>query len=395
MVLVVLAAGAAARADGPILVEAQPAGGGKLTATGRVQAVTSARISPRVAGHIAVFGHEQLKTGGAEEGGEGGTLDVGMRVKEGQELFRLDETTFRDAVNTAEATVSSAKAVLANLKAPTRPERIEQLRQALAELDAKVKDKLRDLERYRRLVEEDKTMPAKRLEEVQTDLAGMEANQKAAASRLLEAQNGPTETEIAVAEAAVKQTEAALKTAQDDLRDSVVRAPFDGLIVKRFKSAGDYVSNQPPVDVLELVSTDKLEAELHLPEAYFAAVEAGKTVVRVSGAGWKDAMELKVTRVIGDIDPAKGTFAFRVVVPAKMGLVSGAFVTGEVMVQGDEGAIVPQKAVRMESGRAMVTVMENGKAVKREVELGDRLTEGVVIKSGLKAGEKVVISAGS
>lgn len=362
----------------------QPLQAGTLTATGRVQALISARVSPRVSGHIVEFGVDE----------SGRPLDVGMRVKAGQVLFRVNDTTSRNQVAMAEATLNTVQAALVNLTAKTRPEQMEQLKQAMIELDTRIADRQRDEQRHRRLVEQDKTLPPVRLEQVVTELTALRALRAAAQARYDMAANGPTPTEIAVAAARVKEAEAALKMAQDDLRDTVVKAPFDGLITRRFKSVGDYLVNMPPTDVLELITVDQLEAELHLPESYFASVDAGKTAVILRSLLLAESLKLTLTRVVGEIDPAKGTFAVRLAIPAehRQGLVPGAFVNAEVDLNGKSAStIVPLRALVEGNGQPVVFVANGEKMSKRPVLLGDRLTEGVIVKSGLKAGEKVLL----
>lgn len=366
------------------LATAQPLNSDQISATGRVHAKVSAKIGPRVTGHLIEFGKDA----------DGRMLDVGMRVKKGDVLFRLNETTFRNALGVSEAAVASAKASLANLTAETREEQIDQLRQALAELDTRLADKEKDEQRYRRLVEQDKTMPARRLEEVQVDLAAMRAQRQAAAARLRMAEKGATNTEIAIAQAAVNQAEATRKIAQDDLRDTAVLAPFDGMITQRFKGPGDYLTSGPPTDVLELTATDDLEAELRVPESYLAMIEPGKTMMTLRSPLLKGDLKLLATRVVSMIDAAKGTFAVRVAIPVEKrgGLVPGAFVTAGISLQAESGGvIVPQRAVVETSGQAVVLVAEGGKMSKRSVTLGDRLTEGVIVTSGLSAGQVVIV----
>ena len=366
------------------LVEVQPLHPQSVSVTGRIRAVASARISPRVSGHIVEISTDD----------SGRMLDAGMTVKAGQVLCRLDTTTRRNGVAAAEAALKSAQAVLANLKAPTREERMEQLREAIGELDVRLADRQREEERYRRLVEQEKTLPARRLEEVQTEVSSLKSLKKVAEAKLREARNGPTKTEIAVADARVTEAEAALKSAQDDLRDSTLKAPFAGQITYRFKGVGDYIPNMPPTDIFELVCTDKLEAELRLPEAYYGAVQSGKTQVVLRSPLLKSALTATIDRIVADIDTTKGTFAVRVLIPPDgcAGLANGAFVVAEVGLDGQaHGFIVPLRAVVQTGSQAAVFIAQNGKMVRRPVELGDRLTEGVVAKSGLAAGQKVVV----
>lgn len=364
-------------------VVAQPLLSQHVTATGRVVPMRAAKIGPRLGGFVAEFGKDSA----------GRTLDVGMNVKKGDVLFRLEMTTVQNAVAAAEAGVKVAAATLANLKAPPREERQAQLVAAVAEIETRLADKAKDEERYRRLVEDDKTMPKRRLEEVQTEVTTLKLLKGAAEARLREAKNGPTPTEIAVAEAQVQQAQAMLKSAQDDLRDATVVAGFDGVITQRWKSAGDFIPGGSENGVLELVSAEDLEVELRLPEAYYATVKPGKTQASVKSAILAEDLKLPVSRVVAAIEAGKGTFVVRVSIPSGRGggLAPGAFVTADVEVDANrQGVIVPQRAVQSAEGRSFVFVAQEGKMLRRDVELGDRMTENVVVTSGLAAGQKVL-----
>ena len=390
MMLILSVCASGARGQDAVGLSLVPAVGlypDRITATGRVVPLTSARLGPRVSSHLVEFGKDA----------QGRVLDVGMTVKEGDVLFRLDPTKFDTALAMSQATLNSAKASFENLTAKTREERLEELRQTVAELDVRIADRQRDQERFKRLVEEEKTLPVRRLEEVQTEVGVLQAQRKAADARLREAENGPTPTEIAVAQARVQEATAAMKMAQDDLRDATTRAPFGGLITRRFKSIGDYITSTPPTDVLELVSIDRLEAELRLPEAALASVVAGQTPVILRSPLLKGELKAPVSRVIADIDTLNGTFAVRVGIPAEQrgALVPGAFITGELTTAQDSAVVVPIRAVVEGAGKPAVFVPENGTMRRQDVVLGDRLTEGIIVQSGLAAGEKVVVGPAS
>jgi HlyD family secretion protein len=380
-----LAASANAQVGQPLtLVAAQSVTANTVTATGRLQPVISARLSPRVAGQMMELGTDA----------QGRRLDAGMMVTKAQVLFRIDDTTYANHLAAAQAALASATAALDNLKAKTRPEVLEQLRQAIAELDVRMANQAKDVERYKRLVEVDKTLPEKRLEDVVLELDRMKAQRKAAQARLEEAENGATKTEIAVAEARVKEAEVAVKSAQDDVRDTVMRAPFDGMITRRMKSPGDYLASTPPTEVMEIVSLQELEVEFRLPEMYLGRIVEGKTPVILSSSLLQSPVSATVTRIIREIDTAKGTFACRTAVTAEQrtGLMPGAFVTAEISMGQQVGeVVVPQRAVVSEGGKAGVFVATEGRMKRVAVEVGDKLTEGILIKSGLKAGEKVVV----
>jgi multidrug efflux pump subunit AcrA (membrane-fusion protein) len=364
------------------LVTAQAASPAEVTATGRVLPVLLARIGARLNGRIVSWAQA-----------DGGLLDVGMPVKKDQELFRIDTTTFQARVEIARAAVQRAEAALADLKAGVRAEQRQALRAALGEIAARIEERKRDEERFRRLVQEDKTMPVKRLEEVQLALAVLEQQRQAAQARVAEADAGPTPTQIAVAEALVSEAKAQLAAAELDLRDTVVTAPFTGIIIHRFKSLGDYLTSAPFTEVLELSGTD-LEAELNLPETYFHKIIPDRTRVSVQSPLLPNGLTLPVHRIIPAVDPRSGSFAFRVRIPSgeRGQLVGGVFVQGKVPLDDATLAvIVPQRALVREEGKAFVFVAQDGKMSRQAVVPGDELTEGIIIKSGLKPGARVVL----
>jgi len=355
-----------------------------VTATGRAVAQYTTRVGSRLAAPIVSWGSND----------KGDPLDVGMDVKKGQVLFSIDQSTFKARVEAAQAAYASAKAVLDNLVAPMRKERLDVLQAVVAELDARVKDREREEARSRQLVEVDRVQPIKKLEEVQLELEQARRQLKAAQARLDEALAGPTPTEIAIADAQVKEAQAVLDSAQLDLRNTVIVAPFDGVITRRMKGLGDYVAGAPFIEVLELTTLERLEAELRLPEPYLPQVVGGETRLTLHSPLMKVNQELVVTRVIPDIDPDRGTFVIRVAIPAQQrsGLVPGAFVTATLSLDGrDSGVVVPQRAVMNDGGKAYVMVADGAVMRLRTVELGDRLTEGVILKSGVRAGEQVLV----
>ena len=312
-------------------VTAKPMCAAEVAATGRVIPLFSVRLGCRLSGSITDWGVD----------GAGHPLDVGMSVIKGQPLFTLEQDTFRVRVTAAEAVV--------------------------AELEAKLQDKSADEKRYQRLVEVDRTVPVKKLEEVRLDVVMIRQQLKA--------------------------LQANLESARLDLRDTVVRAPFDGVITLRMKGLGDYVSGMPLVEVLELTTADRLEAELKLPESYMTQVVPGKSVVALSSPQLRGALELPVTRVVPAVDAVNGTFVVRVAIPPEKreGLVPGNFVTGRLQLETvSVEVLVPQRAVIRDARGTAVLVPEDGKMVRRAVELGSQLTEGVIVKAGLKPGEAVL-----
>lgn len=356
----------------------------EVRVVGRVIAKHTALIGARVAGRIEAFGNDD----------RGQPLDVGSRVAGGAELFRLERRAHEAAVAVARATQSRAEAALLDLRAGTRPERIAAAIAVVADVSARLEEANNDLERFRRLVLEDKTAAPKRLEESQTRVLVLEAERAGAEATLAEARAGATPSSLALAEAVVAETAASTFLAQVDLDDTVVRAPFSGLVKARNRGVGDYVTPAPFIDVLELVSANDLEISASVVEHEFGRITEGVTEVVVESDLLTAPLTLRVDRRVGAIDPATGQFEIRSIVPPEFAnrLAPGAFVRLSVRVGGmDGGGVVPIGAVFEDAGNAYVFVARDGRMRRTPVTLGDRLSEGYVIRSGLAATDSVVV----
>src|SRR5262249_15495968 len=161
------------------------------------------------------------------------------------------------------------------------------------------------------------------LEEVQEQIAAAQATRKAAAARVTEAKSGATQTEVAIARAKVAEAASHLAVLELDLKDALVRAPFDGVVTRKLRGLGDYVNSTPFVEVLELVNDGDLEAEMRLPESWYPDVKAGATQVTLKSSLLPEPLAVPFSRVVGAIDRTEGVFIARALVPPekKAGLV--------------------------------------------------------------------------
>lgn len=365
------------------LVEVKALGAARIGAIGRVVPKHSARIGARVAGRIEAFGVDA----------DGRPLDVGSRVEAGSELFHLERRALEAHTAVARAAKRRAEAALADLLAGTRKERIAAHEATLRDVDARLDEANLDLERYRRLVLEDKTAAPKRLEESETRVRVLEAERARAEATLDEARAGATPSEIALAEAAVVEAEASVRLAEVDLEDTLVRAPFSGVITARQRGVGDYLTPAPFIEVLELVSTEDLEVSARLAESLFSDVLEGATELSIETSSLDAPATLRVARKVGAIDAATGQFEIRATVPAALAprLAPGAFV--RISLQHGarhDGALVPASAVFQEDGTACVYVARDGRMKRVAVVLGERLSDGFVVRGGPLPGERVI-----
>ena len=215
------------------------------------------------------------------------------------------------------------------------------------------------------------------------------------------------------AKAEVLVAKASLENAQLNLSYTDIKAPLDGCIGISTAYVGDLVGPESPA-LGELVQYSPIHVEFNIPEAQ--EVSGIQNFIKTHGKNWKGVVGTKIApdiiiKVIlsngeeytheGIIDyvgikvnPLTGT----VLVRARFEnsdylLLPGAFVTviKESKFKTEE-IIIPQIAIQEDqAGKYVLTVDKSNKVEMRHVTIGSPYKTGIVIKSGLKEGEPVVI----
>jgi RND family efflux transporter MFP subunit len=161
-------------------------------------------------------------------------------------------------------------------------------------------------------------------------------------------------------------------------------------IAGRTASVGQLLSPVSPM--FRLVDGDPIKYRANVAERYLALLSVGQRVeVRVDA--YDTPFAGSVSRISPQIDPASRTVQVEVVVPnPDQKLAPGAFGRGKVYTHVDPKAVfVPPQAVVTFAGVSKVFVVENGKAVEKQVQTGDQKGNLVEITKGLKGGEQVVV----
>lgn len=196
---------------------------------------------------------------------------------------------------------------------------------------------------------------------------------------------------ITRAEAQLDEARADLALAEDDLADSVIRAPYPGVVTARYVSAGDYLNPGEPV--VALLDDGSLEIEADVPSARVRNLDEGDEVaVRFGGDEGATAV---LRAIVPDENPLTRTVAVRFAIDAGAGgrfLATGQSVTLEIPVgEAREVVTVDKDAVLRRPGGATVYVAADGAAQPRSVALGEAVGDRFVVEDGLAAGELVVV----
>lgn len=274
-------------------------------------------------------------------------FDEGGTVRKGQLLYRLDDTRFVAAVSNQTAQIAETKAKL-----------------ELATLT---------FDRKRKLAEKEMA-PRADFDAARAAKLELEANLEAA--------------------------KAALALAEDDLRHTRIVSPIDGRIGLTAKTLGNYVT--PETGILStIVSTDPLRIRFSLSMADYARL-FGCDETRL-----KKEAEIHVETPQGMMPLPKGEVEFvdtkavertdTVLVYVRQPNPDGRLVPDSaatlilsVAAQGSMPWVPPQSVIE-DGDENFVYVVEGGKAALRGIDVGARLPERVFVKSGLKAGESVVV----
>lgn len=202
-------------------------------------------------------------------------------------------------------------------------------------------------------------------------------------------------TRSRTAAADVATATALLDQAELNLRDAFVKAPVAGRIQTRTVQTGQYA--QPGGVLATLVRRDPLLLRFQVPEAEAARLTLGKTA-RFTVGGDPVPFTARLTLVAASADVSTRMVAVTATVddPRRAVLRAGSFADVTVPVGASANApVIPQTAIRPSERGFLAFVVEEGRARERVLELGLRTTEGLVeVKSGLSAGEKLVVRGG-
>jgi membrane fusion protein (multidrug efflux system) len=200
-----------------------------------------------------------------------------------------------------------------------------------------------------------------------------------------------TRTALRSAKASRDAAAAQLGMAQRSLADSSVRAPFAGLVARRWVSPGEYVA--PGQKLFDLVALDPIEVELHLPERDSSRVAIGAPLaVRVTPFP-DEVFTARVTVVSPTIDPATRTLRVKGSLPNPDGrLRPGLFARADLGVDvRDHVPMIPEEAVLQRAdGPVAFRLVDERHVQRRVLELGV-FREGLVeVRDGLAVGDVIV-----
>jgi HlyD family secretion protein len=208
--------------------------------------------------------------------------------------------------------------------------------------------------------------------------------------------NGASPDDVRLAQIALENSALAVEQAQLQLDDSVITAPFDGLVIKNNLVVGELpAANQP---AFELVDNSSLVVDVLVDETNIAQVQVGQAVTFELDALPDSNITGEVSKIA--LMPVPGTtvpsYQVEIVLdettdPVHLGMSTTASIT---IAEAKNALVVPNRFIRLDSAtqQATVTVLDaNNHTREVVVTLGERNETQSQIVSGLEAGQTVVL----
>ena len=337
--------------------------GETVTANGTLAAYDQTTVSVKVPGRVRTI-----------------NVDLGSVVSRGQVIALVDSEDYRLRVQQAEASLAQARARLGLAPDGTDdrvdPEQTATVRQARAVLD----EARYNRDRAARLVE-------------QGVIAKAEFDSATATFKVAEGKYQDAYEEIRNRQGILAQRRSELALARQQLKDTSVVAPLDGIVQEKKTSVGEYLA--AGAAVVDIVKMDPLRLQAQIPERESHTVHTGQDV-RVTVEGDESVYVGKIMRLSPVIAQQNRMLMVEADVRNNGKLRPGSFVHAEIVTNDAKMAVtVPNNAIVTFAGIEKVIVVQNGKALEKPITTGRRGAEFTEVVSGISVGEKVVIDPGN
>lgn len=337
--------------------------GETVTANGTLAAYDQTTVSVKVPGRVRTI-----------------SVDLGSVVSRGQVIAQVDPEDYRLRVQQSEASLAQARARLGLAPDGTDdrvdPEKTATVRQARAVLD----EARFNRDRAARLVE-------------QGVIAKAEFDTADAAFKIAEGRYQDAYEEIRNRQGVLAQRRSELALARQQLKDTAVVAPLDGIVQEKRTSVGEYLAAGAPL--VNIVRMDPLRLRAEIPERESHTVRTGQDV-RVTVEGDTNIYLGKIMRLSPVIAEQNRMLVVEADVRNNGKLRPGSFARAEIVTNDAKMAVtVPNNAIVTFAGIEKVIVVQNGKAQEKPITTGRRNEEFTEIVAGISVGEKVIVDPGN
>jgi HlyD family secretion protein len=315
----------------------------------------------------------------------------GDHVRKGQLLAQLDDDDIRTQAARAQAQVKTAQADQASLKSGGTQEEVLTLNSQLIKARSARDLAQRNLDAVQRLQQEGSASSGEvrqaqdTLQRAQADVSFLEQKQKERYSQ----------PEVAKIEAQAEEAQAAYDAAEDALRKSGVRAPFDGVVYSLPVKAGAFV--QAGDLLLQEADLSRVVVRAFVDEPDVGRLQAGQRVEvtwdAIPGRIWSGTVnavpatvKLRVSRNVGETTCLIDNQDLRLLPNINVGVTI-------VVAEHNNVLTLQRDALRMDDSKPYVFRIAGDHVQRQEVQFSLQNLTRVEITSGLSEGETVALSA--
>ncbi|PSB61692.1 RND transporter [Chroococcidiopsis cubana SAG 39.79] len=363
----------------------------RINASGKVVPIQSVNVSPKVAGVLKNLLVEQ-----------------GDRVQAGQIIAKMDDADLQAQLIQVRAKLAQAQAELAQARAGNRIQEIDRAQAQVDAAQARANFAREKLERYRRLTQQG-AIAQNELDQYVSESQSAQANLREAQRQLSLLKSGSRPEEIAQRQAVVQAAQGELQALQVKLNDTIIRAPFTGLVTQKNASEGAFVtpttsassgtssSNSSLANSTSIVVLAKgLEVLAEVPEVDVGQIKSGQQVEIVADSYPDRIFKGHVRLVAPEAVVDQNVTSFQVRVALDSGtdkLLSGMNVDLTFLGQNlNDALVVPTVSIVTQEGKTGVLVPgEKNKPEFRPVTIGSSIQDQTQILQGLKQGDRVFL----
>lgn len=232
--------------------------------------------------------------------------------------------------------------------------------------------------------------------QARADLAEIEARLADARRQLeranrLRSNNSISQSQVDELRTAVDVALAQRQAARVRLENHRIQAPFSGVVGLSDISIGAYVTAGTAITTLD--TTERMELNFSIPERFLGQVSAGQEVRGVSPAYPDQPFRGELVELGTRINELSRSLPVRALIDNTDGrLRPGQFMSATLTLQQREALVIPEQAVMIRGDKQYVFVAEDGSARRVSVELGSRMPGMVEVVSGVQPEDEVIVT---
>lgn len=301
------------------------------------------------------------------------------------DALKLSVSTTRTNVNTAIASLTTARQNILTQKVTNQTN--------LDSAQAAVNSAVSSLSLAEQSLSAIQAAADTRINVAENAIRSAEGSLKQAQDQLALKKAGPRSADVSLYRAQVQEAQASIELIQDQIGDSILVAPQDGLVIEINGEVGEIASSS--IIFLSIIATDNFEIKSNISEVDIAKVKiADEVEITFDAFGTDKIFKGKIT----EIDPAQteisGVIYYKITATfignsevVKPGMTANLDI---MTARRDNALMIPFQALKEKNNQKYVQVLKNDIAADVFVEVGLRGDVNLEITSGLTEGQKVV-----